>query len=87
MPQNPNHASKGYKLLTDTSATARNFYGFTVLSTVVVTAIVAPTDSYPDGYLSDAASLAGVSLPAGYYPIRGSSFTAGTANVVILWLD
>lgn len=72
----------------NTSANVKNFYGFTVLAATAISAIVAPTTNPPEGYDGDEAGVASVtSFPPGYYPIRGSSITAGTANAIILWLE
>lgn len=83
------HASKGYVCVADTSAHAKKFYGFTVTSAAVVTAIVAPTDTGDErvAYDGDETGLAGLTtLPAGYYPVRGSSITLASGEV-ILWLE
>ena len=88
MGLNREHASKGYYIVDDTSATAKNFYGFNVTTAAVVSAIVAPTAGSPEGtsYDGDEAGLATETLPVGYYPIRGSSITL-TSGVLILWLE
>lgn len=82
------HASKGFKTVTNTSATAVNFYGFTVLSDAVISAAVAPTAGNPEGaYSPDYAGIYTHTLPAGgYYPIRGSSITL-TSGKIVLWLE
>lgn len=81
-------ASKGYNVVTTTDATAHNFYGLTVISEAVITTIVAPTSGSPDqlAYDGDEAGLAGIALPPGYYPVRGSSITL-TSGSVILWTE
>lgn len=83
-------ASKGYKVVADTAATAKNFYGFSVLADTVITTIVAPLAALgsPDqiAYDGDEAALAGPTLPPGYYPIRGSSITLAS-GAVILWTE
>lgn len=86
---NREQASKGYHCVSDTSAHAKNFYGFTVVAEAVVSAIVAPTATGPDGvsYDGDESGLAGLTvLPVGYYPIRGSSITL-TSGELILWIE
>lgn len=85
---NRDHASKGYYVVDDTDATAKSFYGFTVTSAAVVSAIVVPTNTSPEGtsYDGDASGLATETLPPGYYPIRGSSITL-SSGVLILWLE
>jgi len=82
------HASKGYKVVTGTSATPYAFYGFSVLADTVVAAVVAPAAGNPEGaYDQDTAGTAGLAFPAGgYYPIRGSSITL-TSGKVILWKE
>lgn len=85
---NRDHSSKGYKVVTGTSATPANFYGLSVVSSATITTVVAPTAGNPDdsGYTGDTAGLAGVVLPVGYFPIRGSSITLG-GGTVILWTE
>jgi hypothetical protein len=80
-------ATKGYKVVSNTSATAKNFYGFTVIAEAVISALVAPTGAGPEGtaYDGDEAGIA-TTLPVGYYPVRGSSITL-TSGAVILWLE
>lgn len=83
------HASKGFKVVADTNATAVNFYGFTVLSDAVLSALVAPTTRSVENnaYDADTAGAVGPTFPAGgYYPIRGSSITLTSGNV-ILWKE
>lgn len=82
------HSSKGYFVVDDTSVTVKNFYGFTVTSEAVISAIVVPTNASPEGtsYDGDESGLATETLPTGYYPIRGSSITL-TSGVLILWLE
>jgi len=82
------HSSRGYFVVDDTNVTAKSFYGFTVTSAAVVSAIVAPTNTSPEGtaYDGDEPGLATETLPTGYYPIRGSSITL-TSGVLILWLE
>lgn len=81
-------ASKGYKVVKTTDETPHKFFGFTVYNEVVIAAIGAPTDAGPDqiAYTDDEAAIAGEALPAGYYPIRGSSITL-TSGKVILWTE
>ena len=81
------HASKGYKFVVNTSATPFDFYGFSVISEAVISAIVAPTAGNPErsAYDGDEAGAA-QTLPVGYYPIRGSSITL-TSGKVILWKE
>jgi hypothetical protein len=84
---NREHASKGYKIIADTTVTAFNFYGFTVISEAVVNAIIAPTAGNPEGaYNGDESGLATQTLPVGYYPIRGSNMDL-TSGKVILWKE
>ena len=85
---NREHASKGYYVVDDTSATEKNFYGFSVTTEAVVAAILAPTAGSPEGtsYDGNESGLATETLPPGYYPIRGSSITL-TSGVLILWLE
>jgi hypothetical protein len=80
-------ATKGYKVVTGTSATPFTFYGFTVIAEAVVSAVVAPTGPGPEGtiYDGDEAGIA-TTLPVGYYPVRGSSITL-TSGAVILWKE
>lgn len=82
------HASKGFKVVSDTSDTLKNFYGFTVLSDTVISAVVAPTQRAVENtaYDPDYTGLVGTTLPAGYYPIRGSSITL-TSGKIILWIE
>lgn len=82
------HASKGFKVVTGTSATVYNFFGFTVLSDAVLTTAVAPTVGNPEGaYDPDYSGASGPTFPAGgYYPIRGSSITLASGSV-ILWKE
>jgi len=81
-------ASKGYKVVANTAATAKNFFGLSVLADAVITTIIAPTTGSPDqvAYDGDEAGLAGPTLPPGYYPIRGSSITLASGSV-ILWTE
>ena len=87
---NREHATKGFKVLTGTSAQASNFYGITVLADAIVASLTAPTGNPPDqvtAYSCDTAGIAGPTLPQGMYlPIRGSSITL-TSGKVILWLE
>lgn len=88
MSLNREQASKGYYVVDDTNATAKQFYGFTVTTEAVISAIVAPTGPGEEltSYDGDEAGLATETLPIGYYPIRGSSITL-TSGVLILWLE
>ena len=85
---NREHATNGFKVVANTSATPAAFYGFTVTSAAVLTTLVAPTTRGPENvaYSADTSGIAGPSLPAGYYPIRGSSITLASGTV-ILWLE
>lgn len=80
-------ATKGYKVVSNTSATAFDFYGFTAIAETVISALVAPTSAGPEGtaYDGDESGIA-TTLPVGYYPIRGSSITL-TSGSVILWKE
>lgn len=81
------HASRGYKVVTGTDATAYNFYGFTVIAEAVINAVVAPTAGNPEGaYDGDESGLSALTLPVGYYPIRGSNMDL-TSGKVILWAE
>lgn len=84
---NREHSSKGYKVVANTSATPFAFYGFTVISEAVISAVVAPTVDGAErtAYDGDEAGIA-TTLPVGYYPIRGSSITL-TSGKVILWKE
>ena len=88
MQLNREHSSKGYSVNAGTSVVTKNFYGFTVTTEAVVNAITAPTAISPEGitYDGDEAGLAGVTLPVGYYPIRGSAIDL-TSGTVILWIE
>jgi len=90
MAANREHATKGFKVVVNTTATNANFYGMTILSDTVISSISAPTTSAPDqvtAYNNDNATLAGQTLNAGLYlPIRGSAITL-TSGRVILWLE
>jgi hypothetical protein len=84
---NREQSSKGYTAVKDTSAHAFNFYGFSVTTAAVVSAIVAPTDRAIENtaYDGDETGLAALTtLPPGYYPIRGSSITLASGEL-ILW--
>ena len=85
---NREHASKGYKFVANTSATAYDFYGFSVTSEAVISAVAAPTVSAIENtqYDGDETGIASQTLPVGYYPIRGSSITL-TSGTVILWKE
>lgn len=90
MAANREHATKGFKLVVNTTATPSNFYGMTILADSVIASITAPTTNAPEqvtAYVNDNATLAGQTLNAGLYlPIRGSSITL-TSGRVILWLE
>lgn len=81
-------AATGYLVNAGTTPVVAAFSGFTVIAEAVIAAIVAPTAPGPEGiaYQGDEANLAGVTLPAGYYPIRGSSLDL-TSGSVIMWLE
>lgn len=86
---NRNHASKGYKVVANTSATPCTFFGLTVLEDTVIASLSAPTTTSPErtAYSGDEAALAGSPLTAGLYlPIRGSAITL-TSGKVILWKE
>ena len=80
-------ATRGYAVVADTSAHAVPFFGIHVTSAAVISAVVAPTNPPPGTpfvkYTGDEANLAGVSLPVGFYPIRGSSITLTSGTVLI----
>lgn len=80
-------ATKGYTVVNDTSAHAVPFYGIHVLATAVIYAVVAPTGQTPGTpqtkYTGDESNLASLSLPVGFYPIRGSSITLTSGTVII----
>ena len=81
--------SKGYDVITGTGANTLNFYGFTVLSDMVITSISAPTTSNPErvAYDGDEAGAAGPTFLAGvFYPIRGSAVTLASGSAVF-WLE
>lgn len=84
---NREHGSKGYKVVANTSAAVVDFYGFSVISEAVISALVAPTGEGPENtaYDGDEAGIA-TTLPVGYYPVRGSSITL-TSGAVILWRE
>lgn len=84
---NREHGSKGYKVVANTSETVVDFYGFSVISEAIISALVAPTEEGPEGtaYNGDEAGIA-TTLPVGYYPVRGSSITL-TSGAVILWRE
>jgi len=88
MTLNREHSSKGYKINAGTSTVTYNFYGFTVLAETVINAITAPTGGgiENNSYDGDESGLAGVTLPVGYYPIRGSAIDL-TSGTVILWTE
>lgn len=79
--------SKGYKVVANTNATPCNFFGFTVVSAATASALADPTTRAMENntYSTDSGIL-NVSLPVGFYPIRGSSITL-SAGTVILWLE
>lgn len=85
---NREHSSKGYKVVSNTSATAFNFYGLSVVEEAVVSAVVAPAVDGQEriAYDGDESGMASLTLPVGYYPIRGSSITL-TSGKVILWKE
>jgi hypothetical protein len=88
MSLNREHSSKGYKVNAGTSTITYDFYGFTVVSEAVINAITAPSGVAIENnsYDGDEAGLAGVTLPVGYYPIRGSAIDL-TSGTVILWQE
>ncbi len=79
-------AAKGYTVNAGTTPVVVAFSGFTVTAEAVVAAIIAPTAPGEENiaYAGDEAGLATQTLPAGYYPIRGSSLDL-TSGAVILW--
>lgn len=86
---NREHSSRGYKVVTGTSEVEVSFYGFTVTEEVVISALTAPTKrglDEPASYDGDEAGLEGLSLPPGYYPIRGEAVTL-TSGKLILWRE
>lgn len=86
---NKEHASKGYKVVPNTTAvTNTKFYGFQVIAEAVISSITDPTDKGHEGdkYTDDGGTLATQTLPVGYYPIRGSGITL-TSGKVILYLE
>jgi hypothetical protein len=88
MSLNREHSSKGYKVNAGTSNVVYNYYGFTVVSEAVINAIASPDGVGPENnaYDGDEAGLSGVTLPVGYYPIRGSEMQL-TSGTVILWTE
>lgn len=80
-------ATKGYAVVNDTSPHAVPFYYIQVVSTAVISAVVAPTGPAPGTpqtkYTGDESNLAGLSLSPGIYPIRGSSITLTSGTVFI----
>ena len=91
MRSNPNlnreFGSKGFVLVTDTAAHTKNFYGISILTAAVVSALAAPTTLSPENvfYTFDT-GIATAALPVGFYPIRGSSITLASGTA-ILWLE
>jgi hypothetical protein len=85
---NREHSSKGFKVNAGTSVVEHQFYGFTVVAEAVINALTAPTSVGQEGnaYDGDEAGIAGVTLPVGYYPIRGSAIDL-TSGTVILWTE
>lgn len=85
---NREHSSKGFKVNAGTSVVTHQFYGFTVTTEAVIASVTAPTGPAEEGaaYDGDEAGIAGVTLPIGYYPIRGSAIDL-TSGVVILWTE
>jgi hypothetical protein len=85
---NREHSSKGYKVNAGTSEVTHKFYGFTVTTEAVIASVTAPTSVGEENtaYDGDEAGLAGVTLPVGYYPIRGSAIDL-TSGTVILWTE
>lgn len=88
MNTNREHSSKGYKVNAGTSNVEHKFYGFTVIAEAVISSVTAPTNvgQENNAYDGDEAGLAGVTLPVGYYPIRGSAIQL-TSGKVILWTE
>lgn len=71
------HAEAGNKYVADTSATTYSYYGFTIVSDAVISAITADASQ-------DVASITGDTLPKGLYlPISGSAITL-TSGAVLL---
>ena len=85
---NREHSSKGFKVNAGTSVVEHQFYGFTVVAEAVINALTAPTSVGQEGnaYDGDESGIAGVTLPVGYYPIRGSAIDL-TSGTVILWTE
>ena len=85
---NREHSSKGFKVNAGTSVVTHKFYGFTVVVEAVINALTAPTGvgQENNAYDGDEAGIAGVTLPVGYYPIRGSAIDL-TSGTVILWTE
>ncbi len=88
MNTNREHSSKGYKVNGGTSSVGHVFYGFTVISEAVISSVTAPSGVGQENtsYDGDEAGLAGLTLPVGYYPIRGSAIQL-TSGKVILWTE
>jgi len=88
MNANRDHSSKGYKVNAGTANVEHNFYGFTVVAESVINALTAPTGTGQENsaYDGDESGIAGVTLPVGYYPIRGSAIDL-TSGTVILWTE
>jgi len=85
---NREHSSKGYKVNAGTDVVTHKFYGFTVVAEAVINALTAPTGIGEEAtaYDGDESGIAGVTLPVGYYPIRGSAIDL-TSGTVILWTE
>jgi len=81
-------SSKGFVVVKTTAATPALFYGFQVVTEATFTTLAAPTSPGHEAtqYLPDNADLAGLALPPGYYPIRGSSVTLAS-GAIILYLE
>lgn len=71
------HSEAGNKYVADTSAITYSYYGFTVVSDAVISAITADSNQ-------DVATITGDTLPRGLYvPISGSAITL-TSGAVLL---
>ena len=81
--------SKGYKVISDTTPTSLKFYGFTVLTDMVISSLTAPTtiNEQRTAYDGDEAGAAGPTFLAGvFYPIRGDAVTLASGSA-IFWIE